>query len=135
MSSNPTRKAIYIGRRLGRGDKTLHAFLLLPDKKEIFFPRTRGVIIGHTYKCWATKMSRRPERTDDERIDNPVWDAADALVDAHNAKKRAETKARKNSSPALKAAVAALKPLVEKTNYIEQESLVRHLLRLARGDK
>lgn len=135
MSDKLTRKAIYIGRRLGRGDKTFHVFLLLPKKKEMWYGKIQRVWIGHTYGCWPSQMSRRPPRLDDERIDNPEWDAADALVTAHLSKKRADVKAKRNVSPAIKKAVEAIKPLIEKTSWIEQEALVKHLVNLARDKK
>lgn len=128
--STPTkydRKAIYIGRRLdGKGH--LQVFLLLPEKKEIHFKGIKRVWIGHTYKCSATKMSTRPERLPDDRVDDPAWEAQDALVDAENAKKRAEEKVSKMSKPQMRAAIEALRPLLEGVGYFGQSALVRHLV-------
>lgn len=121
------RKAVYTGRRL-HGEKVVQRFELLPGKREMFYRNVRGVHIGHTYACSATQMSRRPEWLNEERRDNPEWEAQDALVDEFNARKRAEAKIRALTKPALRAALEALKPLVKGMDYFARVKLVTLLV-------
>lgn len=123
-----TYKAIYAGRRGDfRDGKVRQVFLRSDTKEEMFFTGIKRVAIGYTYECEAKSIKVAPKRTDDERIDNPEWDAADALVDAKNAEKRAAAKCSKESSPALQAAIDALVPLLKNTNFFDQRLLVEYL--------
>lgn len=129
------RKAVYTGRRLENDGKVYQRFELLPDHSEIFFRRVRSVWIGHTYKCADSKISLRPERTDDDRIDNPEWEGFDAIVDAHNAKRRAEAKLRAKLTPSLKAAIVALKPLMRGKAHFERRAIIEYLADKSRNLK
>lgn len=122
-----TREAIYVGRRLLQNGATAHCFLLLPEKREMLFRGIKGIFIGYTYKCGSSTMPVRPDRTEAERIDNPEWEAADALVDARNARKRAEAKIRKSTRPALRNAIAALRPLLRGMSYFDRKELITYL--------
>lgn len=120
-------RAIYTGRRI-TGSGTAQRFELLPAHKEIFFRGIKGVYIGYTYKCSSKHMATKPERTDDERIDDATWDAADALVDAENSRKRQEQKIKSLSKPALRAAIDAISPLVKNLAYHDCKNLLEYLL-------
>lgn len=119
--------ATYTGRRLLANGKVYQRFEG-SDGRERYFRGIRGVSIGFTYRCAKAKMPIRPEMTDDERINNPEWEAADALVDERNAKRRADAKVQSMSKPALKAAMEALKPLIKGMSYYERAALVNHLI-------
>lgn len=129
-----TRKAVYTGRRMS-GGKVWQRFELLPEKTEMFFRGVKRVYIGATYKCNRTSIAGKPERIDDEMIFNAEWDAADALVDAHNAEKRAEAKYRAKASPALKNAVEALRPLVRGIGFFDAKALTDYLVTEAKKKK
>lgn len=120
-------KAVYTGRRLD-GSKVLQRFEERPSGKERWFQGIKGVWIGYTYECGAKQMSRRPARKDDPAINNPAWDAADALVTAHRAEQKAEAKYRGTVSPALKTAVAALKPICKGLDIFEATKLIKYLV-------
>lgn len=132
--TNYDRKAVYTGRRL-QGNKVYQRFELLPERTEMFFSGIKGAWIGYIYKCTDSKMSSKPERTDDDRMDNAEWDAADALVDAYNAKKRAEAAIRGKQSPALKAAIVALKPLMRGLSSFSRAALIAYLAEETRNLK
>jgi hypothetical protein len=121
-------KAVYTGRRVASDGKVYQRFEKIPGGNEMYFKGIKGVWLGHIYACGDGTISMRPERIrDEDPIDDPEWEAADTLVDAHNAKKRAEATVRKASKPALKAAIAALKPLCEKLDYFQRKTLITHL--------
>ena len=120
------RKAVYTGRRLS-GSKVFHRFELLPSATVLYFAGVNRVRIGHTYKCAAGSISSKPEMTDDARVDNPQWEAADALVDVRNAQRRAATKIQKLTKPALRAALDALRPLCEDMGFYERRELIGFL--------
>lgn len=123
-----TGRAVYTGRRLMIGGKVYQRFEILPDRTEAYYSRIKGVCIGRTYACSKDSMARRPEWLDDPCERNPEWDAADALVEAHKAKKRADAKIRAESkSPAIKAAILALKPLVGRLGHFERKALIEFL--------
>lgn len=124
-------KVVYTGRRLVDGKKVWQRF---EDEKghERFFAGIRRVYIGHAYEAAAKSMSARPKQLDDPRVDNPTWEALDALVDDHREKQRAAKRWDKASRPIVKAAVKALVPLVRGISFFEVESLVRHLALKAR---
>jgi hypothetical protein len=124
-SNNET--CVYTGRRLNGSKGSLQRFEM-PNGEEAFYKRIKGVYIGHTYECSKDKMSIRPTQTDAERIDNPEWDAADALVDASNARKRAQKKCAAKTSPAFKNAIAAITPLCKGLGYIERRYLIELLV-------
>jgi hypothetical protein len=118
---------VYTGRREGK-KCILHRFEK-PDGEEMYFSGIRGVHIGMTYRCGKTNIASRPELVMEvERIDNPEWDAADALIDAKRAEKRAEKKLAASTKPALKTAVSALQPLVRGMSYFDRKSLVEYLV-------
>lgn len=120
-------KAVYTGRRLQSNGEVWHRFEK-PNGEEMYFGKTQRVYIGHTYACGKSNIARRPERDYGiERVDNPEWDAADALVDAHRARRRAEAKAKATSSPALKNASAALAPLFKGLDYFQRRYLIEYL--------
>lgn len=126
--SKYNRKAVYTGRRIsGPSSKIYHRFELLPERSEMFFQGVRRVYIGYTYECSADRIAQKPVKTDDERIDNPEWDAADALIDQRRAEKRAEAKIKASTRPALKAAIAALRPLMRNLGYFQRKALVEYL--------
>lgn len=127
------RKAVYIGRRLWgeRGDKVAHCFQLLPERRQMAFKGIKKVYIGYTYECAESTMPTRPTRTEDARIDNPEWEAADALVDARNARKRADAKIKANSRPAMKKAIEALKPVLIGLDYFQRRSLIEYLANIS----
>lgn len=125
-----SHRALYMGRRFN-GKTPMHCFRL--NGEDVFFAKTRGVIIGYTYKCGKDTMLKKPERDwDIERVDNPEWEAADAIVTAmvkeKREQKKAEAKMKAVSKPALKAAALALLPLCKKLNYSERQKLVRYLV-------
>ncbi len=124
-------KAVYTGRRLSNG-KVWQRFELLPEKTEMFFKGVKQVYLGYTYKCNKNSISGKPERTDDSPVHDAKWDAEDALVDAYNASRRAESKIRASTSPALKGAIQALKPLVRNISFFESRNLIDFLVQEAK---
>ena len=120
-------KCIYAGRRIGGDGKTYQLFLLLPEKREMYFRGVKRVWLGYTYKCGDTSISTKPERTDDEHVKNPEWESADTLVDIKTAEKRAETKLKKNTKPAMREAIEALRPLMKNLSYFNRRSLIEYL--------
>jgi len=128
-----TQRVIYTGRRLMNSGKVWHRFEGAGGV-ERFFSGVCGVYIGHTYKCTPNSIQRRPERDQDvESVDNPAWEAADELVDAELAKRRAEKKVASRSKPAIKAALAALEPLCRNLDFFEMEKLIKYLAVEARN--
>lgn len=125
--STPNRKAIYTGRRQFGTGKTAQEFLLLPERKAIYFRGIQGVAIGYTYACAENSMPKRPSRTTDGYQDNPDWEAKDALAEAAMAEKRAEEKIIKQSRPAIDRAVEALRPLMKGANYYQRKQLIELL--------
>ncbi len=121
------RKCIYTGRRLS-GKKVFQRFELLPEKKEVYYSGIRGVVIGYTYPCSEKSMPTRPQSTEDERVDNPEWDAGDALVDAHHAEKRSQARMNAKSKPALRAALDSIRPLVSGLSYYDARNLIEFLV-------
>lgn len=117
---------VYTGRRLTWDNKVWQRFET-PDGKERFFTGIKRVWIGHTYRCSESSILIKPERVDVPWVDNPAWSAEDALVDAHNAKKREEKKLRDRATPALKNAIAALAPLCKGLSQYKREALISHL--------
>lgn len=124
---------VYIGRRTSKKG-AVWAFQT-SDGGERYFGRISGVWIGHTYEATAKGISRRPKQTDAKRIDNPKWEAEDAIVDAVNLEKRAAKKFADASSPHIKAAVTALLPLTRGLNMFDVDKLVRALVISARNRK
>ncbi len=118
--------AVYVGRRLYPNRTTRQVFLR--GGKEMHFNGVVGVRIGYTYRCSAKGIAKRPERVDVERVDNAEWDAADAIVSAFRAEQSAEKKLARSTSPALKHAVDALRPLVRSINIWQQKQLVEYLV-------
>lgn len=118
---------IYAGRRL-RYDGKVYQLFLRDGKEEMGFSGVKGVWIGYTYRCGEDKIATKPERTDAERVDNPEWDAKDALVDAHRAEKRAKAKLADATRPALKNAITALVPLVRNIPGFQARHLVEYLV-------
>jgi hypothetical protein len=137
-ASKPTpikrdRQAIYVGRRWGTKGTTLQKFLLLPERKEMYFKGVKGVHMGYTYECSEDSISAKPKMiVDAPRVDDPEWEAEDALVDAANAQKRADAKIRANASPTMKKAIESIKPLLRGRNSYERELLVRYLIEKSR---
>lgn len=129
---NMNRQAVYTGRRLLIGGGIAHSFLLLPDRTKLLFKSTRGVRIGWTYECGEAEIARRPKQVEREHEENLEWITADALVDAHNAEKRAQAKYAAKSGERIKAAVEALRPLLRATSYYDRKALVEYLLEKAR---
>jgi hypothetical protein len=121
------RKAIYTGRRVLPNGQVGQRFELLPEGREMYFKSIKGVWLGHVYACGDGEIATRPERLSDGAIIKAEWEAADTLVDAHNARKRAERAVSEASKPALKAAIEALKPLCEKLDYFQRKALITHL--------
>lgn len=122
------RQAVYIGRCWLKGGKVGQSFLLLPERREMTFAGIKGLYIGYTYACMASKMPIRPEMVERQREDNPKWEAQDALIDAHRAKERANAKYRGEANPSLRAAGEALRPLVEGIPLHEVRELVNFLV-------
>ena len=119
---------VYAGRRLSQDGKRVYQRFIDSKGNEMLFKGVSGVWIGYTYKCSETQIARKPERVRDvERIDNPEWDAADALVDSHNARKRADAKIAKSTRPAMKAAIEAIRPLVRGLHHFERKALIEYL--------
>lgn len=126
MSAKFRLRVVYTGRRLN-GDRGFIQRFETPDGKERFFSGIHGVFIGHTYEAGATGMAVWPKRLDVERIDNPEWEAADALVEAKRRERSAEARVRKALTPALKTAIAALTPLMKDKGYFEREAIIKYL--------
>jgi len=141
MKTKWTRKAIYTGRRHDIfSGQILHRFELLPDKKEMFFAKTRGCYVGYTYKCSATQMPRKPEMADDPRVENAAWQGADAAAGEFKRKRlekaRSEKKIAQLSKDKITEAVNAILPLIQDIELPSDEhSLVNHLHSLARKKK
>jgi hypothetical protein len=93
--------------------RVFYAFELLPNRKLMFFGRISGVSIGGTYACTKDSISKKPERIAREIESNPEWEANDALVDERNMELRNQVRIASLSRPHIKAAIQALKPLVE----------------------
>ncbi len=121
-------RAVYTGRRLGQDGKVRQRFELLPSKQEMFFTGIKRVYIGYTYKCHSDSISVKPEMTTDPLVNNPEWDAKDALVDKYNEEKRAEAKIRNASKPALKAVIEALYPLTKNLSFSDRRKLIELLI-------
>lgn len=125
-------RAVYTGRRLG-GGKVWQRFELLPDRREMYFSGVKGLYIGYAYECTDKTIPARPKCDHEiKREDNPEWDAADAVVDARNAERRAQAKMKEESRPALKKAVEALKPLMRGLSVFDREALIKYLADQAR---
>ena len=124
------RKAVYVGRRIS-GNKVYQMFELLPKNEPMVFTGIRGVILGYTYKCTEKTISTRPERTEDELIYNPDWEAKDALVDAHNEKRRSDAKMRRLSKPHLKTAIDSIQPLLKGLHFHDFQPLIGYLTKMA----
>lgn len=122
------REAVFVGRRVCSDGSTAWKFELLPDRKPMLFGRIKGVWIGYTYKCTDKSISGSPERTEREREKNPKWEAADALVDAKNARERAEREISKLSKKNLTAAIEAIRPLCRGLDYGELTKLITYLV-------
>lgn len=120
---------VYTGRRISNDQKEVFQRFVKPDGTESLYKGVKGVWIGHTYKCAEKNISTKPERVDTPRIDNPEWEAADALVDAHNRRKRAEAAIAKSTKPGIKAAIEVLTPLCRGLAIWEREALIRYLAR------
>lgn len=118
-------KVVYTGRRLIE-NKIYHRFEK-PNGEAMHFRGVKRVWIGYTYKCGENNISSKPERTEDERIDNPEWDVADELVDAELKRKKAEKILEGKQSPALKNAIAALAPLCRNISYFQRRTLIEYL--------
>jgi hypothetical protein len=125
------RKAIYTGRRLGAKGFS-HRFELLPSRKEMFFKGVTGVHIGFTYECAASHIRKRPARIiEAERIDNPDWEAQDALVKERAQETSAFKKLSALSRPNLQAAIEALLPLIKNVGHYDITKLVNFLVNQA----
>jgi hypothetical protein len=128
------RTCIFVGRRLGKGNKTYQVFLLLPEKTEMYFRGIKRVYLGFTYRCTKNAIPIKPEMVHGaERVDNPEWEARDALVDEHNALRRSEAKYRKQSNPRVQALIASLKPLVKDLAFYETRNLIEYLVTKSKG--
>lgn len=126
---------VYTGRRLFNDGSVVQRFEM-PDGTERFFSGIKNVWIGYSYKIGEKTISTRPERISEIEIkNNPEWDAADALVDAKNAKKRAEAKMKAQTKPAMKAAVLALTPLCKNLDLFQREALIKFLVDQTRYKK
>lgn len=118
---------VYAGRRLDKNNK-LHQCFIFPGNEVAWFKGIKGVHLGYTYRCTKEKLSVKPPRVYDvSRVDNPEWEAADALVDAHNAKKRAAAKIAATTSPAIKNAIQALIPVCRNLGYYDRQQLIEFL--------
>lgn len=126
--SKPSRKAVYAGRRMAGDGKVYHRFYLLPEMKEMNFASTKSCWIGYTYTCWATQMLVRPERTDADHIQNAIWEAADAVVEASLQERKREKRMEKKSQYQIQRCVEELRPLVKSLNYFDTRSLMRVLI-------
>jgi hypothetical protein len=124
--------AIYIGRRQGKGC-TLYTFLY--GKKEVYFGRTSGVVIGETYEMTSEgdglKIATWPKRVDDAK-GSPAdlvgeWEARDLLVQRTLDEKQAYKNLKKTSAK-LKAVAELLYPMVKNLGWIERRKLVEMLV-------
>ncbi len=127
------RVAVYTGRRLMKSGEVYQRFELLPNRDELFFAGVKRVFIGEAYECNADRMPVRPVQAKHPNEDKPEWEAADALVDAHRAVKRAEAKAAVMSNPNLKRATEALSPLFKGLDYFNRKALVEFLATKVKG--
>lgn len=126
------RKALYIGRRFIKGN--LFYVFINESKKNLFFKGLKQVLIGHTYHLEDDgTIKATPDLLDDDRVDNPEWEAQDVLSINHYYEKRAEEKAKKKlekmSQPFIRAAVEALEPLAFNLSDYEIKSLALYLLK------
>lgn len=120
--------AVYTGRKLGNDGKTIFQRFIVTDGKERLFRGVKNVIPGYTYRIGKDYIATSPERVPDAAfVDNPEWEAADALVDAANAKRRAEAKIRAKAKPGVKKAIEALRPLLRGISYYDRLALVEYL--------
>lgn len=132
----PSIKYVYAGKRRDAKGRVYGLFIRQNKKREeAWYRGIKGVSIGYTYLGYASKMPVRPERTDDERQDNPSWEALDTIVDSERRKARLGAQVQRLSKPALAAAVAAIKPLLKGLSPWHLEALVRHLVFLAMKER
>jgi len=61
-------------------------------------------------------------------VDNPKWEAEDALVDIKRAKDRADAKFKKNESPTLKLAIQALNRVCDGMSFFDRRALIEYLV-------
>lgn len=124
----------YAGKRLGKGNKMLDAFVRLPDTKEIYWSGIRGTAIGIDFKGvlrdGTEAISKKPEwigrgdKVTQEMIDE--WEAKDAATRGFISDMRAKAKIRSEKS--ILKDVQALKKYAKTLNFIEQRHLVSWLL-------
>ncbi len=127
------RKCVYIGRRLLSDGKVGHKFLLLPENEPMLFGgKIKNVWLGYIYKCSASSISTKPERTEDEPIENEDWHAEDAAVAASLKRTATERKLERTAPYAMNRAIEALRPLVKDRSFFECQTLVNMLIEKAR---
>lgn len=128
VESKYNRTCVYAGRKLSYDENKVFQRFIKEDGEEMIFQGVKGVWIGYTYRCSDNRIAAKPERVHEiERIDNAEWEATDALVDARNAKRRAESKLSASSKPTIKAAIAALRPLMKGRSYFDRRALIEWL--------
>lgn len=129
MSKSLSLKCVYAGRRLNHVTHSkveiFHCFI--QNGKEMFFKNVLGVFMGCSYECSQDTISRRPKLLADDRVDNPDWEAKDALAAAWLKSRRAKNKIKNLQKPYIKAAMQALIPLLKNLDSQEVSSLVSHL--------
>jgi hypothetical protein len=120
------KPAVYVGRRIN-GDDVVQMFLL-EDNQEIIFKGIKGVILGCTYSYKGNgKMSVHPVRWDVPHRHDPKWDAQDKLAEDFLERKRANARAKANSSPAYAAAVRSVQVLVRGLSLRQREALINKI--------
>lgn len=120
MKKYDDHTAIYIGKRI-LGNDVAQCFERTDTKEILKFKRIKSVYIGSTYKCGENGILVSPERVDVETIENPKWEAENAIAEEYLWRKRAQTKVestlKKEEKRHLKTAIEALRPLVKSVDY------------------
>ncbi len=119
-------KAVYTGRRL-IGSKIFQRFEH-SNGTERYFRGIRRVWVGYSYYCNEDSIASKPERTNDERIDNAEWEIADELVSQYLKQRKSEQALEKQCKPHIRKLLQLLKPLVEDLNYYQTKALIEHLV-------
>lgn len=120
---------VYIGRRTATSGRVVQAFQQ-KNGKEICFKGLRHLYIGHSYEMINGTIAVQAEWLRDiPRINNAKWEAADALIDAENAKKRAQAKVAALSKPKLKEAKSILSELTQGMGFFDRLKLIDYLVK------
>lgn len=133
MKKPRTVPATYIGRRLGKNDSTLHAFLI--GKETFYWSRAHWCAIGHQYEIIVRgknfALPRNPKRLDVEPAGKVLirgWEAQDLATEQTVRERLTNHKLKKSRD--LDDIARMLIPLLEDVGFYK-ETLAHALVRRA----